>query len=100
MLGAVIAWASGIFKEHPVSKPNENTLCALVNLDDYTENQRVFLTANGTSIDVSTAAKHDYFSIVGVPAKSWTYSAEKPAVEPAGYRWVPLKAGFGLKVRI
>ncbi len=75
-------------------------LWALVEWADYTENHAVFLTANGTDLEADKTATHDYFSVVGVPANRWTYSVEKPAEEPAGHRWIPLEAGFGLRVRM
>lgn len=99
MLGQFVNW---LFKsaESPKTDPSTKTLWALVEWKDYTENQAVFLTANGTSLDSTTAAKHDYFSVIGVPANRWTYSAGKPTDEPDGHRWIPLEAGFGLKVRL
>ncbi len=103
MLGAVIAWASGLFGSvngGESAAPKQKTLWALVDWNDYTENQPILLKANRSEIDVTTAAKRDYFSMVGVPAARWTYSIEKPTDEPAGHRWIPLEAGFGLKVRI
>lgn len=100
MLGQFMNWLFKSSDASPKENPSTKTLWALVEWKDYTENQAVFLTANGTSLDSTTAAKHDYFSVVGVPASRWTYSAAKPADEPAGHRWIPLEAGFGLKVRM
>ncbi len=60
----------------------------------------VFVTANGIHLDAVLKAQHDYFAVAGVPAKNWTYSTTKPTEEPEGHRWIPLKAGYGLKVRI
>lgn len=100
MLGQFMNWLFKSSDTSPKENPSTKTLWALVEWKDYTENQAVFLTANGTSLDSTAAAKHDYFSIVGVPASRWTYSGTKPADEPAGHRWIPLEAGFGLKVRM
>jgi hypothetical protein len=113
MLGAVVSWASGLFSKGsadvptavptavPLDKPTgKKTLWALVEWADYTENHAVFLTANGTDLNADKTATHDYFNVVGVPANRWTYSVEKPAEEPAGKRWIPLAAGFGLRVRM
>lgn len=79
---------------------SQRGLWALVEAKGFEADHRVFRTANRSSKDATAAAAHDYFSIVGVPARNWTYSIEMPAECPAGYRWIPLEAGFGLKVRI
>lgn len=54
--------------------------------------------AENAKTQEATAATKEYFSNVGVSTKSWTYSVEKPTDEPEGFRWIPLEAGFGLKV--
>jgi hypothetical protein len=106
MLGAVITWASGFFKtsskdEVAVSNDDgQKGLWALVDWDHYKETCTVFETANGIHLEAVLKAQHDYFAIAGVPVKNWTYSVQKPTEEPEGFRWIPLKAGYGLKVRI
>lgn len=99
MFGWFLNWfqKSGAVAAEPRT---QRGLWALVDAKDFEADRRVFQTANRSSEDAATAAAHDYFSVVGVPARNWTYSIEMPAECPAGYRWIPLEAGFGLKVRI
>jgi hypothetical protein len=106
MLGAVITWASGFFKTPSKGGDDcdgsqaQKGLWALVDWDHYKDTCTVFETANGIHLDAVLEAQHEYFAIAGVPVKNWTYSATKPTEEPEGFRWIPLKAGYGLKVRL
>lgn len=75
------------------AKPESPILWALV------ESYVATLAENAKTQEAIVATK-EYFSNVGIPAKNWTYSVERPSDEPEGFRWIPLEAGFGLKVSL
>lgn len=89
----MLDWIRNWFQASSIGPANRESPILWALVESY-----VATLAENSKTQEATVATKEYFSNVGIPAKNWTYSVGRPANEPEGFRWIPLEAGFGLKV--